>query len=67
VVAGMGNVGRKQSGKSTRGSDASRVRPWTAGVTSDHPACHKCTWVPMGGKFRLKFVNRSCRQHGRLA
>jgi hypothetical protein len=54
-------------GKQTRDNDAPRVRPWTSGVTAPHPTCHACTWVHSGGKFKLKFVNRACRQHGRLA
>jgi hypothetical protein len=53
--------------KQTRGSDAPRVRPWTSRITAPHPMCDKCTWVHSGNKFKLKFVNRACRQHGRLA
>jgi hypothetical protein len=50
-----------------RGSDAVRVRPWTTGIEAPHPQCSACTWVHAGGVFKLKFVNRACRKHGKLA
>jgi hypothetical protein len=63
-------VSRKDKGfGSTRGrvGDAIEIRPWSTGITADHPLCRKCTWVHRGGKFALKFVNRACRIHGKLA
>lgn len=53
--------------KRTRGTDGESIRPWTAVVTARQPDCHECTWVPSGGKWKLKFVNRACGKHGRLA
>lgn len=31
-----------------------------------HPECFLCAWVWWGGRFKLKFVNRLCADHGRL-
>lgn len=53
----------------TRGSPprGETIRPWTAGITADQPTCHRCTWVPRGKRWALKFVNRSCWKHRRYA
>jgi hypothetical protein len=32
-------------------------------VVADAPECHLCTWVPLGGRWALKFANRQCMQH----
>lgn len=42
-------------------------QPWPdPGRTATHPACHLCTWVWVGGVFRIKYVNVACRPHGVL-
>ena len=51
-------------GGKTRGTEGDKIRAWT-GITAPRPTCHKCTWVNAGKVFKLKFANRSCRQHGR--
>lgn len=53
-------------GKATRGSDGTAIRPWSTGITASAPQCHRCTWVPADGIWKLKFVNRACRKHGKL-
>ena len=52
----LGNPGRGEG-----------IRPWTAGITADHPECHDCTWVPKGKGWALKFVSRACSKHRNLA
>ena len=32
-------------------------------VVADAPECHLCTWVPLGGRWALKFAHRQCMQH----
>lgn len=41
------------------------VRP-RGNVTADAPCCDKCTWIPRGGRYYLKAINRACRQHRNL-
>lgn len=48
------------------GSRGEEIRAFASGVTADRPECSRCTWVPRGKRWALKFVNRSCSEHRSL-
>lgn len=41
----------------------SEQQPWP-GVLE--PRCDWCTWAPLGGVLQVKFVHRTCPDHGHL-
>jgi hypothetical protein len=49
-----------------------QLRPYVVYLVADHTECELCTWVfspsmgESGKPFVLKFVNRQCREHGRM-
>ena len=44
---------------------AARMIPWETGIAAANPQCDLCTWTysHQGKIFRLKYVNRHCREH----
>lgn len=63
------NIKNARGSETTRGSPdrGESIRPWTSGITAENPTCHRCSWVRKGGEWALKFVNRGCSKHGKLA